>query len=68
MGGTLFFNISTFEAMNDQLSASAADRLVWTPDVRGSICFLMSSVLAWVATTHRVWSWRPHRRAWLSPP
>ena len=63
--GTVFFNISTFAAMNDQLSASEADQDVWTPDVRGSICFLVSSVIAWYAITHRVWSWQPHRRAWL---
>lgn len=63
--GTVFFNISTFAAMDDQLSASEVDRHVWTPDVRGSICFLVSSGLAWYATTHRLWAWQPHRRAWL---
>jgi len=45
--GTLFFNISTFEAMQDALDTAATDRLVWTPDVFGSICFLVSSALAY---------------------
>ena len=44
--GTLFFNISTFNAMQDALGTKATDRLVWTPDVYGSICFLVSSYLA----------------------
>ena len=46
LAGTLFFNISTFEAMQDALDTRATDRLVWTPDVFGSICFLAASWLA----------------------
>ena len=65
LAGTLFFNLSTFEAMNDQLTSSQTDRLVWTPDARGSLCFLISSALAWVATNHAVWRWRPRSRDWL---
>jgi hypothetical protein len=45
--GTLFFNVSTFDAMNDALDTSAENRLVWTPDVFGSICFLVASWLAY---------------------
>lgn len=47
--GTLFFNISTFAAMSDELSSKQADLLVWSPDTLGSVCFLLSSVLAEVA-------------------
>src|SRR4051794_26401351 len=47
--GTLFFNVSTFEAMNEALDTAAKNRLVWTPDVYGSICFLVSSALAYRA-------------------
>jgi hypothetical protein len=65
LAGTLFFNVSTFDAMNDQLTAAQTDRLVWTPDARGSLCFLVSSGLAWVATNHRAWRWRPRNREWL---
>ena len=40
--GTLFFNISTFAAMQDGLSTKQENRLVWSPDVFGSACFLIS--------------------------
>ncbi len=65
LAGTVFFNVSTFDAMDDQLTMSEVDRLVWTPDARGSVCFLVASGLAWVATNHRAWRWRPGSRAWL---
>jgi hypothetical protein len=45
--GTLFFNISTWEAMQKALDTKATDRLVWQPDVYGSICFLVSSWIAY---------------------
>lgn len=47
--GTLFFNVSTWAAMQDALDTKATDRLVWAPDVFGSICFLVSSWLAYRA-------------------
>ena len=47
--GTLFFNISTWEAMQKALDTAATDRLVWRPDVYGSICFLVSSWIAYGA-------------------
>ena len=64
VAGTLFFNLSTFGAMDDQLTTAQIDRLVWTPDARGSLCFLVSSGLAWVATNHAAWGWRPRDRDW----
>ena len=45
--GTLLFNLSTFDAMQDNLSTPHEDRLVWTPDLIGSICFLLSGALAY---------------------
>lgn len=56
--GTLFFNVSTFHALQTGLDANEYDRLVWTPDWRGSICFLVSGVLAY-AVAERHWT-----RAW----
>jgi YrhK-like protein len=45
--GTLFFNVTTFTGMSDRLSSGDhADLLVWSPDAVGSVCFLVSSVLA----------------------
>jgi hypothetical protein len=44
--GTLFFNLSTWEALDESLSVMEKNRLVWAPDALGSICFLVASVLA----------------------
>jgi hypothetical protein len=49
--GTLFFNISTFHAMQTGLSAHQQDRLVWAPDLLGSACFLVSGALAYAVTS-----------------
>jgi hypothetical protein len=45
--GTLLFNVSTFDAMRQ---TSAEDRLIWAPDLLGSICFLVSGVIAYRVT------------------
>ena len=45
--GTLLFNLSTFDALQESLSAHEEDRLVWTPDVFGSASFLVSGLLAY---------------------
>jgi hypothetical protein len=45
--GTLLFNVSTFAALQDSLSTQQENRLVWTPDLFGSACFLVSGVLAY---------------------
>jgi hypothetical protein len=45
--GTLFFNRNTYHAMQQGLDATSYDRLVWTPDVLGSICFLVASLLSY---------------------
>ena len=61
--GTLFFNVSTIEA----LVAAAADRQShggWRPDAFGSICFLVASAFAVVATTERDRLWDPPARTW----
>jgi hypothetical protein len=63
--GTLFFNLSTFAAMQDGLSTKQENRLVWSPDVFGSACFLISGALAYRVAcgyrprpVHRDDSWR----------
>jgi len=58
--GTVFFNRSTFQALDLTLTAAQADRHVWTPDVLGSIAFLVSSVIGCADIR------RPSRRAPLS--
>lgn len=53
LAGTLFFNVSTFAAMKHGLSAHQTNRRVWGPDAFGSICFLVSSQLAYAEVCHR---------------
>lgn len=53
--GTLFFNRTTFQAMSTALSSSAYNKLVWRPDALGSVCFLVSGVIAYRASDRRGW-------------
>ncbi|HWX97481.1 MAG TPA: hypothetical protein VNZ01_11620 [Solirubrobacteraceae bacterium] len=53
LAGTIFFNISTFAAMKHGLSTSQSNRRVWAPDAFGSVCFLVSSTLAYGEVCHR---------------
>jgi hypothetical protein len=48
--GTLFFNVTTYQAMHVALTSSEYNRLVWRPDWRGSICFLVSGFIAYRAS------------------
>jgi hypothetical protein len=47
--GTLFFNVTTFFGMYHHFSTHTSNLLVWSPDAFGSVCFLVSSVLAELA-------------------
>jgi hypothetical protein len=68
--GTLFFNHSTFAALAHNLTAAEADKMVWRPDVFGSVLFLVSSAYAIAALGSGLW--RPRLRdlpwwiAWLN--
>lgn len=53
--GTLFFNVTTFLALTTALSNPEYDRLVWRPDAFGSVCFLVSGVIAFAAAGKRWW-------------
>ena len=50
--GTVFFNVTTFLALRDDWSVHQENRLVWRPDAYGSVCFLVSSYLAWAEVCH----------------
>jgi hypothetical protein len=50
--GTLFFNVDTYRAMQGSIDTSSVDRLVWAPDAVGSLCFLVSGVLAYIEVRH----------------
>ena len=58
--GTLLFNISTFDALQETLDVQQQDRLIWAPDAFGSVAFLISGVLAYrvaAATGRRDRDW-----------
>jgi hypothetical protein len=44
LAGTIFFNLSTLHSLQD---VERVDLRVWTPDVFGSVCFLVSSAMAY---------------------
>lgn len=62
--GTLYFNVSTGVAMASNLSATTAHQHVWRPDAIGSVCFLVSSFLAWYEICHGWAAWRPASWSW----
>ncbi|WP_163543137.1 YrhK family protein [Occultella kanbiaonis] len=45
--GTVLFNVSTFAAMQGDLGEVQERRLIWGPDLAGSVCFLIASWLAY---------------------
>ena len=65
--GTLFFNVTTYQALHTTLSDPDYNRLVWRPDALGSVCFLVSGAIAYRASP-RV-GWRPARggKEWWGP-
>jgi hypothetical protein len=50
--------------MASDLSAQAASQHEWRPDAIGSVCFLVSSVLAWNEACHGWFAWRPRSWSW----
>ena len=62
--GTLYFNVSTGDAVRVDLTAQAAHQHVWRPDVIGSICFLAASGMAWFEVCHGWMAWSPKSIAW----
>ena len=62
--GTILFNVSTFSALDSQLSASEVARRVWAPDLFGSIAFLVASALAYAGVRRPWFGWRPRDLDW----
>jgi hypothetical protein len=65
--GTLFFNITTFRALQTALADPSYDRLVWRPDAFGSACFLVSGLIAYRAAPRRGWLPLRSGRGWWQP-
>src|SRR5436305_10819209 len=65
--GTLFFNVTTYQALHKAVTSSEYNKLVWRPDWRGSICFLVSGAIAyWPSPRHR-WLPASHGAGWWLP-
>jgi hypothetical protein len=62
--GTLWFNRTTLSALVVGLGASSSHHPVWRPDALGSVCFLVSSWLAWAEVCHGRFAWRPGDISW----
>ena len=65
--GTLFFNVTTYQALQTSITNSNYDRLVWRPDAFGSICFLVSGVIAYRASARHGWLPAREGRGWWEP-
>jgi hypothetical protein len=68
--GTLFFNVTTYQSMHVAVTSADYNRLVWRPDWRGSICFLVSGAIAYLASPRQRWhGWLPVRGddGWWQP-
>ena len=65
--GTLFFNVTTYQAMHTALEDPRYDRLVWRPDALGSICFLVSGVIAYRASRRHGWLPARTGQGWWEP-
>ena len=50
--------------MDAALSTSQQERLVWAPDMFGSIAFMIASTLAWLEVCHGWWHWDPRDTSW----
>ncbi|HEX4220140.1 MAG TPA: hypothetical protein VHZ02_17310 [Acidimicrobiales bacterium] len=64
LAGTVFFNVSTGNAIRLDLSIGSATHHVWRPDIFGSVCFLVASALAWFEVCHGVAAWQSASVSW----
>lgn len=64
--GTIAFNVSTLGALLGTMYPDTFERMGWRPNFIGSICFMIASILAVRATTHRESLWDPEARNWWS--
>jgi hypothetical protein len=65
--GTLFFNVTTYQALHATVSDPNYNRLVWRPDALGSVCFLVSGAIAYRASPRRGWQPVRGQEGWWEP-
>src|SRR5262245_59126297 len=62
--GTIWFNINTFDALQQGLDVHQQNLRIWTPDFVGSICFLVSSWIAFAVVCRKPWCIQRRRTDW----
>jgi len=62
--GTVWFNINTADALRVGLTTRQQDLRIWTPDMIGSVCFLVASWLAVAEVCHGRWCVRRGDVSW----
>jgi len=65
--GTLFFNVTTYQALHTAVSSPEYNKLVWRPDALGSICFLVSGAIAYRASARHGWLPARGGSGWWEP-
>jgi hypothetical protein len=65
--GTLFFNVTTYQALHTALSSPEYNKLVWRPDALGSVCFLVSGIITYRASARRGWLPVRSGSGWCEP-
>jgi hypothetical protein len=65
--GTLFFNVTTYQALHTELSNPHYNRLVWRPDAFGSVMFLISGAIAYRASARHGWLPARGGHGWWEP-
>ncbi|MDZ8171539.1 hypothetical protein [Microbacterium xanthum] len=63
--GTLLFNVSTTAALYAK-TVSAEEKFVWNPDAGGSVAFLISGAVGFIAYAHTARHWDVRRKEWWS--
>jgi hypothetical protein len=64
LAGTLWFNWSTGNALQHNLTAAVSDTRIWRPDALGSAAFLVASAIAWIAEHRDAIRARHRARTW----
>jgi hypothetical protein len=62
--GTIWFNINTADALQEGLTTHQQNLRIWTPDMIGSVCFLVASWLALEEVCHTRWCVRRKDVSW----
>lgn len=57
--GTVLFNFNTGDALISNLSPEEENLVIWTPNMIGSLCFLLSTACSYLEVGHRYFCFKP---------